>query len=80
MMISILMSLVWMTTASAMDVKLQWDPNTESDLAGYRVYYGVGGLDSPARLDVAKQTIVTISGIDPAQNYSFAVAAYNTGI
>ncbi len=26
--------------ASAMDVKLAWDPNTETDLAGYKIYFG----------------------------------------
>jgi Big-like domain-containing protein/fibronectin type III domain protein len=78
MMITILMSLVWVAAASALDVKLQWDPNTESDLAGYKVYYGVDGLASPAQLDVKNQTIATIPGLDPDQNYAFAVTAYNT--
>lgn len=78
MMITVLISLVWAATASALDVKLQWDPNTESDLAGYKVYYGVNGLASPEHLDVNNQTIATVTGLDPAQNYSFAVAAYNT--
>jgi len=77
-MITVLMSLVWMATASAMDVKLQWEANSEPDLAGYKVYYGVDGLASPAYLDVSNQTSATVSGLDPDMNYSFAVAAYNT--
>jgi len=78
MMVTILISLMWLATASAMDVKLQWDPNTESDLAGYRVYYGTDVFAGPVQLDVANQTVATISSLDPAQNYSFAVVAYNT--
>ena len=78
MMVSILISLVWLATALAMDVKLQWDPNTETDLAGYKVYYGTDVFAGPIQLDVAKQTVATVSGLDPAQNYSFAVVAYNT--
>jgi hypothetical protein len=30
---------VWMSLALAMDVTLQWDPNVETDLAGYKLYY-----------------------------------------
>lgn len=78
MMVSILISLMWLATASAMDVILQWDPNTEADLAGYKVYYGTDVFAGPIQLDVAKQTVATISGLDPVQNYSFAVVAYNT--
>ncbi|MFA7062148.1 MAG: Ig-like domain-containing protein [Pedobacter sp.] len=78
MMIEILISLVWMSTASAMDVSLQWDPNTESDLAGYKVYYGIDDLSNPIQQDVNLQTDVTISGLNPDRNYSFAVVAYNT--
>ena len=28
------------TQSYALDVTLQWDPNTEPDLAGYKIYYG----------------------------------------
>ena len=76
---TVLISLVWTICAYAIDVKLRWEPNPESDIAGYKVYYGVNGLSNPTQLDVSKQTIATtISGLDPALNYSFAIAAYNT--
>jgi len=77
-MITILISLVWVAAASALDVRLRWDSNTEPDLAGYKVYYGVDGLANPTHLDVSNQTVATITGLDPGQNYSFAVTAYNT--
>lgn len=78
MMMAVLMCLVWTSAASAMDVKLRWDPNTEADLAGYKIYYGVDVFAGPVQQDVAKQTVATISGLDPAGSYSFAVVAYNT--
>ncbi|MBI5484059.1 MAG: fibronectin type III domain-containing protein, partial [Deltaproteobacteria bacterium] len=74
----ILISLVWAATASALDVQLKWDPNSEVNLAGYKVYYGVDGFAAPSVQDVSNQTVATISGLDPAKNYSFAVTAYNT--
>ncbi len=74
----ILISLVWAAAASALDVQLSWDPNSETDLAGYKVYYGVDGLTTTEVQDVSNQTIATIAGLDPAKNYSFTVTAYNT--
>lgn len=64
----------------AASVSLQWDPNTEPDLAGYKVYYSEGTL-SPAGatiIDVRNQTTATIPNLDLTKKYSFAVTAYNT--
>lgn len=72
----------------AATVDLQWDPSTDPDLAGYRVYYqansaaqpfvGMGAVEGAAPVDVATSTGATISGLDPAVSYYFAVTAYNT--
>jgi len=76
------------TTCLASSIVLQWDANTESDLAGYKVYYqansstppfdGAGAIQGVAPVDVANQTTATISGLDPGTDYYFAVTAYNT--
>lgn len=67
--------------ALAADVKLQWDPNTESDLAGYRLYQNQDSVALPfTRVqDIPKgTTTATVTGLDSAHSYSFAVTAYNT--
>lgn len=67
-------------TAHAADVTLQWDANTESDLAGYRVYQGNGGdLGTFTRVQeiAAPTTSATIKGLG-STSYSFAVTAYTT--
>lgn len=64
--------------AHATDVTLQWDANTEADLAGYRVYQGSGS--NPAtftRVQQVAATTATIKGLDNS-SHSFAVTAYNT--
>lgn len=76
------------TIGHAASVQLQWDPNTESDLAGYRVYYkadssalpfdGVEAVEGASPVDVHNITTVTINGLDPNHSYNFAVTAYNT--
>lgn len=69
-------------------VSLQWDPSTDPDLAGYRVYYqanssalpfvGSGAVEGAAPVNVANSTTASISGLDPGKSYYFAVTAYNS--
>jgi len=79
----ILAKSAWATT-----VKLQWDPNTETDLAGYRVYYsadsavdlavGTGAAEGAAPIILELQTTATLSDLDTTKDWYFAVTAYNT--
>lgn len=46
-LISILFFFCLISTVKAMDISLEWDPNTESDLAGYKVYYKAGSSGEP---------------------------------
>jgi hypothetical protein len=85
----ILMLLSWCTPALALDITLQWDPNTETDLAGYKVYYnietsgpsynGTGAVEGNSPIDVGNVTQFTLHGLDEDVTYFFAVTAYNTG-
>ena len=58
---------------------LQWDANTETDLAGYILYQGIteGSYGNP--IEVGNVTSYTVSGLDPGMTYYFAVTAYDTG-
>ncbi|WP_160295285.1 Ig-like domain-containing protein [Geobacter sp. OR-1] len=75
-----ILSLSMSSAASAASVKLQWDPNTETDLAGYKVYYAEhsASLDGVTPIVVQNGTTATINGLDPGKSYRFAVTAYNT--
>ena len=84
----ILMLLAWCTPALGLDVNLQWDANTETDLAGYKVYYktatpgpsynGTGAVEGDSPIDVGNVTQITLHGLDEDVTYFFAVTAYNT--
>jgi hypothetical protein len=88
MIFACLLTMAGQTACFASTVVLQWDPNTDTDLAGYKVYYqadsstqpfhGTGATQGPSPIDVHNQTTATISGLDPAHPYYFAVTAYNT--
>ena len=64
--------------AYAAKATLAWDPNTEPDLAGYRVYIGSESGSYPYSVDTGMETGYTLSNLVPDKTYYFSVTAYNT--
>ena len=57
---------------------LAWDPVADTDLAGYRVYYGTSPTSYTQSVDVGNVLSTTISGLTDCTNYYFGVKAYDT--
>lgn len=75
--------------ALAGSATVSWNANTESDLAGYRIYYGTSprtGTDPKVctlcgystKIDVGKVTTYTLTGLNGTGTYYFSVTAYDT--
>ena len=64
-------------TASA---QFQWDPNTETDLAGYKIYQGTpsGQYGLPITTLPASSTSYEASGLQKGSTYFFVVTAFDT--
>lgn len=62
---------------------LSWDPNGESDLAGYKIHFGMKSGSYTKTVDIGlisvKNNRVTyvIKNLTPGETYYFAVTAYN---
>ncbi|TAK08599.1 MAG: hypothetical protein EPO39_04195, partial [Candidatus Manganitrophaceae bacterium] len=64
-------------TAFAADATLTWSANTESDLAGYKIYYGTASRKYGPAINVGKTTTYLLTGL-ANQTYYFALTAYDT--
>jgi hypothetical protein len=65
-------------SAPAGQVDLIWEPNTESDLAGYRVHYGTASRAYSVHIDVGYVTGYTVPDLMDGVVYYFAATAYDT--
>ncbi|MEK7949894.1 Ig-like domain-containing protein [Luteolibacter soli] len=66
------------SAAGTNSVSLAWDPNPETDLAGYRLQYGLTPGSYPNVIDAGKTTSATATGLNQGTTYYFTVVAYNT--
>jgi len=69
---------IFSQSALAAQLKLAWDPNTESDLKGYKVYYGTVSKTYINSVDVGNETTYTLTGLTPGQTYFIVVTAFDT--
>ena len=59
-------------------LNLTWSPNTESDLAGYNVYYGTSSGSYGSPLDVGNVTEYELTGLEEGIRYYVAITVYDT--
>ena len=59
------------------EVTLAWDPNSEPDLAGYKIYRWRANGDLFVR-DVGNVTMTSFVDLTPGETYTFRATAYNT--
>jgi hypothetical protein len=74
----ILTAVIIATNAFAAQVPLAWDPNKESDLAGYKIHYGTASNSYSVHIDVHNVTTYTVTGLTDGQTYYFAATSYDT--
>ena len=71
--------IIFLITSNAFsgDISLEWDPNIEPNLAGYKMYYGTSSSSYTCTIDVGNHTTCTISDLEEGNIYYFAATAYD---
>lgn len=75
----ILFSLINIAAADTGSLVATWDPNQETDLAGYKLYYGTTSSDHSnwTMIDVGDTTQHVITNLELGQTYYVIVTAYD---
>jgi len=73
-----LLTLLAPAAHATQSVTLAWDPNSEPNLAGYRLYYGAAPrvYFSVIEVPVSPTPQATVTGLEPGVTYYFAVTAF----
>ncbi len=72
------------TLSWAADSTFSWLPNSEANLAGYKIHYGTASTTYTTTLDVGLPALVngrvpaTVTGLTEGVTYYFAATAYDT--
>ena len=64
--------------ATVTQATLIWDPNSEPDLAGYKLHLGPTSGNYDTVIDVGNLTTYTLTDLDVDETYYIAATAYNT--
>jgi hypothetical protein len=62
----------------AAQVTLAWDPSTDPNVTGFKVFYGTSSHSYQFNNDAGKNTTFTVSNLRDGATYYFVVTAYNS--
>lgn len=78
LLIGAVFSMLITMVAIGAEVKVSWDKNLESDLKGYKIYYGTSSRNYDDNIDVGNNTSYTVANLDTNIVYYFAVTAIDS--
>jgi hypothetical protein len=73
-----LLTILFAVPALAGSISISWNPVADTDLAGYRVYYGTSPNSYSQNVDVGNVTSKTLTGLTDCTTWYVAVKAYDT--
>ena len=76
--VAVLLFPLWLSAAAqAATVTLAWDANSETNVAGYIVYWGTTSSNYTCTTNVGNQTTATLTGLTYGTTYYFSATAFD---
>ncbi|OPX98104.1 MAG: hypothetical protein A4E58_01041 [Syntrophorhabdus sp. PtaB.Bin006] len=75
--LAVFISMFTFGPAYSAEVTLAWDRNAETNVKGYKIYYGTASRDYNLFIDVGDATTWTVPDLNEGATYYFAATAYN---
>ena len=75
-LVALIAILAFSSAAHAAQVTLAWDPNTQPEVTGYKIYWGTSSGTYTNSVDVGNVTTYTVCGLNLG-SYYFSVTAYD---
>ena len=63
-------------TLPAQSITIAWNPSTNANVAGYKLYYGTDGTNFGSHIDAGSNAFATVTGLTPGSTNYFEVADY----
>ena len=76
--LAVLFVLIFPTLTLGEKVTLAWNPNSETNLDGYKIYYGNSSRNYDVNIDVGNVTEYKVLNLTEGETYYFAATAYDT--
>lgn len=74
----ILLGMIPVDVIYGASIRITWNANQESDLSGYKVYYGTSSGNYDAPIAVGNRTAYEITGLNEGVRYYVSLTAYDT--
>jgi hypothetical protein len=74
---SVLLLLIQLPVLAGTGVTLTWRPSSATNVAGYKIYYGLACHTYASAVVVGNTTNTVIAGLAPGTTYYFAATTYN---
>ena len=74
--LSAIIPLITADSGYSAQVTLQWYPNSEADLAGYRIYIGYSSGNYQSWADAGNNTSIVFTNAEEGTTYFYAATAY----
>ncbi|MGZ6449414.1 MAG: DUF4082 domain-containing protein, partial [Pseudobdellovibrionaceae bacterium] len=79
LLVNLVFSIMGISISWAGQINLAWDANTQTEVVGYKVYYGTASGQYTQSLDVGNATTASVTGLTAGATYYFVVRDYSAG-